>query len=74
MICCTKCTLCVAQVNLALESKSKHTRGKAGQDKQGGGGSGADYKRKNGQTGRSFSADNPYGKRDANDKRQFVRS
>jgi ATP-dependent RNA helicase DDX18/HAS1 len=33
---------------------------------------GSDYRRQKG-TGHGFSADNPYGKRDASDKRQFIR-
>lgn len=51
------------QVNLNLESKAKHSRQK--QQHQG--------HRKSMGTGHSFSAENPYGKRDAADKRQFVR-
>ncbi|KXZ57007.1 hypothetical protein GPECTOR_1g91 [Gonium pectorale] len=54
------------RVNLQLESHSSHTR-KAARTQ-----SGADYRRGMG-TGHKFSASNPYGKRDAGDKRQFVR-
>eukprot|EP00238_Polyblepharides_amylifera_P009779 CAMPEP_0196582092 /NCGR_PEP_ID=MMETSP1081-20130531/37440_1 /TAXON_ID=36882 /ORGANISM="Pyramimonas amylifera, Strain CCMP720" /LENGTH=593 /DNA_ID=CAMNT_0041902569 /DNA_START=386 /DNA_END=2167 /DNA_ORIENTATION=+ len=57
---------CPPKVNLALESKSKHTR-KADNKS-------ANYKRQMGSSGRAFSADNPYGKRDQNDSRQFSRS
>jgi ATP-dependent RNA helicase DDX18/HAS1 len=51
------------QVNLSLESKAKHGRNKAQH---------AGHRRGMG-TGHSFSADNPYGKKDQSDKRQFVR-
>jgi ATP-dependent RNA helicase DDX18/HAS1 len=37
-----------------------------------GGASGSDYRRQK-ATGHGFSADNPYGKRDAGDNRQFIR-
>jgi len=46
-----------------VELNLKHTTRKAG---------GAGQQKKN-ATGHSFSAANPYGKRDANDKRQFMR-
>jgi ATP-dependent RNA helicase DDX18/HAS1 len=51
------------QVNLNLESKAKHSRKKS--QHQG--------HRKSMGTGHAFSADNPYGKRDSADTRQFVR-
>ncbi|GLC33048.1 ATP-dependent RNA helicase [Pleodorina starrii] len=57
------------RVNLQLESHSSHTRKAA---RAGGGGGSADYRRGMG-TGHKFSAANPYGKREAGDKRQFVR-
>ena len=61
------------RVNLQLESHSSHSRKAAKLAKGGGAGGGkADYRRGLG-TGHKFSAANPYGKRDAGDKRQFVR-
>ncbi|CAL5219532.1 g1383 [Coccomyxa viridis] len=57
------------RVNLNLESKSSHVR-KAHRNALEGAKAGANYKRK---TGHTFSADNPYGKRGADDKRQMVR-
>ena len=57
------------QVNLNLESKSSHVR-KAHRNALEGAKAGANYKRK---TGHAFGADNPYGKRGADDKRQMVR-
>ncbi|GLI65585.1 hypothetical protein VaNZ11_009159 [Volvox africanus] len=59
------------RVNLQLESHSSHTR-KAARADGGGGKGGVDYRRGMG-TGHKFSAANPYGKRDAGDKRQFTR-
>ncbi|GIL44399.1 hypothetical protein Vafri_1877 [Volvox africanus] len=59
------------RVNLQLESHSSHTR-KAARVAGGGGKGGVDYRRGMG-TGHKFSAANPYGKRDAGDKRQFTR-
>ncbi|GFR47135.1 hypothetical protein Agub_g8823 [Astrephomene gubernaculifera] len=65
------------RVNLQLESHSSHSR-KAARMAGGAGGAGggaggkADYRRGMG-TGHKFSAANPYGKREAGDKRQFVR-
>jgi ATP-dependent RNA helicase DDX18/HAS1 len=53
------------RVNLNIESKAAHAR-KAVKMAA----AGADYKRK---TGHTFSAANPYGKKAAGDKRQFVR-
>ncbi len=52
------------RVNVNIESKAAHTRKKVG-------GGEADYRRK--KSGHAFSASNPYGKKDAGDKRQFVR-
>jgi ATP-dependent RNA helicase DDX18/HAS1 len=67
------------KVQLNLDSKAANGRKKigAGEGARGGGGgagggSGSDYRRQK-ATGHGFSADNPYGKRDAGDKRQFVR-
>ncbi|EFJ44723.1 hypothetical protein VOLCADRAFT_76220 [Volvox carteri f. nagariensis] len=61
------------RVNLQLESHSSHSRKAARLSGAGGGPKGgADYRRGMG-TGHKFSASNPYGKRDAGDKRQFVR-
>lgn len=57
------------QVNLNLESKASHVR-KAHRTALEGSKAGANYMRK---TGHAFSADNPYGKRGADDKRQMVR-
>lgn len=57
------------RVNLQLESHSSHTRKAA--KLAGGAKGGADYRRMN--TGHKFSAANPYGRRDAGDKRQFAR-
>lgn len=54
------------QVPLNLESKSSHVR-KANKKAML---AGSEYRRK---TGHAFSAENPYGKRDAQDKRQFSR-
>lgn len=51
------------RINLGLESKSAHTR--KAHKKEGG----ADFRRKG--TGHAFSAENPYGRRDVDDKRQF---
>jgi ATP-dependent RNA helicase DDX18/HAS1 len=51
------------RVNMSLESKAKHARGR----KQHAG------HRAGLGTGHAFSADNPYGKRGDSDKRQFVR-
>lgn len=51
------------QVNLNIESKAKHARKKLQHQSR----------RKGMGTGHTFSAENPYGKRDAGDKRQFVR-
>ncbi|KAG2450310.1 hypothetical protein HYH02_004816 [Chlamydomonas schloesseri] len=61
------------RVNLQLESHSSHSR-KAAKGGPGGGGPGgkADYRRGL-ATGHRFSAANPHGKREAGDKRQFVR-
>ena len=64
------------KVQLNLDSKAANGRKKIG----GGGGSrgpggasgGSDYRRQKG-TGHGFSAENPYGKRAAGDKRQFIR-
>ena len=56
------------QVSLNLESKSSHVR-KANK-KAMLAGAGADYRSK---TGHAFSAENPYGRRDPQDKRQFSR-
>ena len=53
-----------------LESKSSHVR-KAHRNALEGAKAGANYKRS--KTGHAFSADNPYGKRGADDKRQMVR-
>jgi ATP-dependent RNA helicase DDX18/HAS1 len=58
------------QVNLNLESKAANVR-KAQRQAIEGSKVGADYRRKS--SGHAFSADNPYGKRPADDKRQFVR-
>jgi ATP-dependent RNA helicase DDX18/HAS1 len=61
------------RVNLQLESHSSHTRKAARMAGGGGAGKGgADYRRGMG-TGHKFSAENPYGKREPGDKRQFVR-
>lgn len=56
------------KVSLNLESKSSHVR-KANK-KAMLAGAGADYRSK---TGHAFSAENPYGRRDPQDKRQFSR-
>lgn len=53
------------QVNLNLESKAKHVRQAAKQQHKG-------FRTALG-TGHAFSASNPYGKRSADDTRQFVR-
>lgn len=53
------------RVNINIESKAANTR-KAQKTRQG-----ADYRRK--KSGHTFSAGNPYGKRDVGDNRQFVR-
>ena len=53
------------RVNINIESKAAHTR-KAQKS-----GQAADYRRK--KTGHSFSADNPYGRKENGDNRQFVR-
>ena len=50
------------QVTLNLESKASHTRKQPG----------ADYKRQKG--GHTFSASNPYGKKQAGDQRQFSKA
>ena len=57
------------RVNLAIESRSSHTRKAA---KGGGLGKNADFKRSMG-TGHGFSARNSHGKRAEGDKRQFAR-
>jgi len=57
---------CPPKVQLALESKSANKRSA---DKKGN-----DYKRKMGTSGHEFSQDNPYGKKDKADNRQFSRS
>ena len=57
------------QVPLNLESKAANVR-KAKRKTLEGAAQGADYRRK---TGHAFSATNPYGKKQAGDKRQFVR-
>jgi ATP-dependent RNA helicase DDX18/HAS1 len=57
---------CPPKVQLALESRTKHTR-KAENHKQ----SGAGKSMSGG--GRSFSAENPYGKKEKGDTRQFTR-
>ena len=65
------CWLCLsAQVTLNLESKAANVR-QAKRRTLEGAKSGADYSRR--KTGHAFSADNPYGKKQAGDKRQFVR-
>jgi ATP-dependent RNA helicase DDX18/HAS1 len=51
------------QVNLNIESKAKHSRKKSKHQ---------DFKTRLG-TGHGFSADNPYGVRQAGDTRQIVR-
>ena len=56
-------------MTLNLESKAANVR-KAKRKAIEGGQPSADYRRK---TGHAFSAENPYGKRAAGDKRQFVR-
>ncbi|PNW80375.1 hypothetical protein CHLRE_07g314900v5 [Chlamydomonas reinhardtii] len=56
------------RVNLQLESHSSHTRKAA----KGAPGGKADYRRGL-STGHKFSAANPHGRREAGDKRQFVR-
>ena len=61
------------KVQLNLDSKAANGRKRIGDGKgmeRAKGGS--DYRRQKG-TGHGFSADNPYGKRDASDKRQFIR-
>ncbi len=63
------------RVNLAIESKTSHARKadklmKAVSAKASKSGH-ADYRR---FSGHAFSAANPHGKRDENDKRQFVRT
>jgi ATP-dependent RNA helicase DDX18/HAS1 len=74
------------KVQLNLDSKAANGRKKIGggggsrgppgsggsYGGSGGGSSGSDYRRQKG-TGHGFSADNPYGKRDAGDNRQFSR-
>jgi hypothetical protein len=57
----------MCRVNLAIESRSSHTR-KAAKS----GGKNADYKRSM-ATGHAFSARNSGGKRADGDKRQFAR-
>jgi ATP-dependent RNA helicase DDX18/HAS1 len=54
------------RVNINIDSKAANTR--KAQKRQG---AGADYRRS--KSGHAFSADNPYGKRDKSDTRQFVR-
>lgn len=54
------------RVNVNIESKAAHTR-----RAQKSSGQGADYRRQKG--GHSFSASNPYGRREQGDSRQFVR-
>lgn len=56
------------KVQLNLDSKASKGRTKS----RGEGGPGSDYRRQKG-TGHKFSAENPYGRKDANDARQFVR-
>ena len=56
------------KVQLNLDSKASKARTKS----RGEGGPGSDYRRQKG-TGHNFSAQNPYGRKDANDARQFVR-
>ena len=61
------------KVQLNLDSKAANGRKRIGDGKgmeRAKGGS--DYRRQKG-TGHGFSADNPYGKRDSSDRRQFVR-
>ncbi len=61
------------KVQLNLDSKAANGRKRIGNGKgmeRAKGGS--DYRRQKG-TGHGFSADNPYGKRDSSDRRQFVR-
>ena len=61
------------KVQLNLDSKAANGRKRLGDGKgmeRAKGGS--DYRRQKG-TGHGFSADNPYGKRDSSDRRQFVR-
>ncbi len=56
------------KVQLNLDSKASKGRTKS----RGDGGPGSDYRRQKG-TGHNFSAENPYGKKDSSDSRQFVR-
>ena len=56
------------KVQLNLDSKASKGRTKS----RGEGGPGSDYRRQKG-TGHKFSAENPYGRKEANDSRQFVR-
>jgi ATP-dependent RNA helicase DDX18/HAS1 len=55
------------KVQLNLESKASKGRGKVSN-----GAPGSDYRRQKG-TGHGFSANNPYGKKDSGDSRQFIR-
>lgn len=57
------------KVQLNLDSTASKGRKKS----RGEGGPGSDYRRQKG-TGHKFSAENPYGRKDANDSRQFVRA
>ena len=68
------------KVSLNLESKAKHGRAakraeiEGGGGGEGGGDGGPDAKRRKFErSGHAFSADNPYGKRQAGDTRQFTR-
>ena len=66
----TTAALSASQVTLNLESKAANVRKAKRKAIEGEKQPSADYRRK---TGHAFSAENPYGKRAAGDKRQFVR-
>ena len=60
-------------LNLSARGDKTDVRRKTKSSASGSGGGGAGSKAKFGSSGHAFSADNPYGKRDAGDKRQFTR-